>query len=148
MTRTERATSPRAILKDRSESKSGYDKSLRKGGAGPHNWGAMRDEMELEREALEDAEFDSGELENLPSGVNAAVRPAVDGPSENSSKASTLSISEDEIEKAREFRAKGLKGNVDLGSIARTSAGASTSPPRTSALEVSRDAPTSSIPHA
>ena len=56
----------------------------------------MRDEMELEREALEDAEFDSGELENLPSGVNAAVRPAVDGPSENSSKASTSSISEDE----------------------------------------------------
>lgn len=101
----------------RSESKSGYDKSLRKGGAGPHNWGAMRDEMELEREALEDAEFDSGELENLPSGVNAAVRPAVDGPSENSSKASTSSISEDEIEKAREFRAKGLKGNGTLFQI-------------------------------
>ena len=80
---------------------------MRKGGAGTHNWGAMRDEMELEREALEDAELDSGELEELPNRVNAAVRPAVDGASEAATKAPT----QDEFEKAREFRAKGLKGD-------------------------------------
>jgi len=54
MTRTERATFPRALLRDRSESKSGLDKSLRKGGSGHHNWGSVRDESYLEAAALED----------------------------------------------------------------------------------------------
>lgn len=51
MTRTERATSPRAIIKDRSESKSGIDKHTPKNGAGPHNWGSLHDELELEAAA-------------------------------------------------------------------------------------------------
>lgn len=54
MTRTERSLSPRAIIKDRSESKSGMDKALRKGGAGSHNWGNINDEYFLETEALDD----------------------------------------------------------------------------------------------
>ena len=58
----------------RSESKSGYDKSLRKGGAGAHNWGSIRDELELERDALEDEDFDAEELD-VPDQPNAAVRP-------------------------------------------------------------------------
>lgn len=48
MTRTERSLSPRAIIKDRSESKSGMDKALRKGGAGSHNWGNIDQEYYLE----------------------------------------------------------------------------------------------------
>ncbi|KAI5117414.1 hypothetical protein M0805_005474 [Coniferiporia weirii] len=137
MTRTERATSPRAILKDRSESKSGYDKSLRKGGAGPHNWGSMRDELELEREALEDAHLDNEDVSSAPIAANAAVRPQVDGPPSDVPRSP---VSEDDIEKAREFRARGLKGDIDLAAIARTSAGASSSPPKTPSLEVTRDA--------
>lgn len=54
MTRTERATSPRALMKDRSEARNGYDNSLRKGGAGAHNWGSLDDEGRFEREGLDD----------------------------------------------------------------------------------------------
>jgi hypothetical protein len=60
MTRTERAGFPRALGRDRSESKSGLDKSLRKNGAGQHNWGNLADEGYLESAALED---EAGELE-------------------------------------------------------------------------------------
>lgn len=97
----------------RSESKSGHDKSLRKGGAGPHNWGSVRDELDLEREGLEDAELDEGELGNVPGDVNAAVRPAVDGPPEGAD-VTQQTMGGDDLEKAREFRAKGLKGDGAL----------------------------------
>jgi hypothetical protein len=80
---------------------------MRKGGAGPHNWGSVRDEYELEREALEDNDFDTDVLDTADQ-PNAAVRPAVDGPNEDESGAAA---SEDEVAKAREFRAKGLNGN-------------------------------------
>lgn len=56
MTRTERATSPRAIIKDRSESKTGIDKRTPKGGAGTHNWGSLMDERILEDAAAYDQE--------------------------------------------------------------------------------------------
>lgn len=61
MTRTERATSPRAIIKDRSESKTGIDKHTPKNGAGPHNWGSLMDERELEEAATFDEEHDREE---------------------------------------------------------------------------------------
>ena len=56
MTRTERAVSPRALLKDRSEARNGLDTGLRKGGAGAHNWGALNDEARFEREGADDEE--------------------------------------------------------------------------------------------
>jgi len=59
MTRTERSLSPRAIIKDRSESKSGMDKGLRKGGAGSHNWGNINEEYRLEAGALDDEQQES-----------------------------------------------------------------------------------------
>jgi hypothetical protein len=60
MTRTERSASPRAIAKDRSLSRTGFDKSIRKAGAGAHSWGSLADEAELEFAALDDEwlEFD------------------------------------------------------------------------------------------
>lgn len=61
MTRTERATSPRALLKDRSEARNGYDNSLRKGGAGAHNWGSLDDEGRFEREGQDDEADDFDE---------------------------------------------------------------------------------------
>jgi hypothetical protein len=60
MTRTERASFPRALGRDRSESKSGLDKSIRKNGAGQHNWGSLADEGDFESAALED---EAGEFE-------------------------------------------------------------------------------------
>ena len=70
MTRTARASYPSAINKDRSEAKNGMDKHIPKGGAGPHNWGRLEDEYELESAALEDeqAEFEevTGESSHWP----------------------------------------------------------------------------------
>ena len=69
MTRTERASFPRAILKDRAESKSGMDKSTPKQGAGTHNWGSLMDERELEDAADYDEEREleetNGELSHV-----------------------------------------------------------------------------------
>ena len=59
MTRTERSLSPRAIIKDRSESKTGMGKALRKGGAGSHNWGNINEEYYLETDALDDEREES-----------------------------------------------------------------------------------------
>lgn len=61
MTRTERATNPRAVIRDRSESKSGLNKSMPKNGAGTHNWGSYADERELEDAALADEEQELGD---------------------------------------------------------------------------------------
>ena len=132
MTRTERAAFPRAILKDRyvldyfcahfdsffasrSESKSGLDKSLRKSGGGAHNWGSIKDELALEQSALDDELLDSQELSVVTDDVNQAVRPSVEGPvDDNESVKSTGSPTDEEVEKAREFRAHGLKGDGKL----------------------------------
>ena len=48
MTRTERASYPRALMKDRSESRSGLDPNVRKAGGGQHNWGKIQDEYQIE----------------------------------------------------------------------------------------------------
>ena len=65
MTRTARAAYPRAVLRDRSESRSGIDTSIRKDGAGQHNWGSIADEGQLEFDAIADelreAEMDRDE---------------------------------------------------------------------------------------
>ena len=60
MTRTARAAYPRAVLKDRSESRSGLDSSIRKDGAGQHNWGSIADERDLETAAIEDEIREAG----------------------------------------------------------------------------------------
>ncbi|KLO08775.1 hypothetical protein SCHPADRAFT_908368 [Schizopora paradoxa] len=131
MTRTERSTSPRAIMKDRTESKSGYDKSLRKGGAGSHNWGSLEDELKHEYEALEDEGVeDADELD-----VDANAAPV------GIDKTNTV-LSDDDVKKAREFREQGLDGEANLSDIARTSAGATSENPAPS-VEVGRDAATS-----
>ena len=58
MTRTARASYPNALNKDRSEAKNGMDKHIPKKGAGPHNWGRIEDELELESAALDDEQAD------------------------------------------------------------------------------------------
>ena len=68
MTRTSRASHPRAVNKDRSESRSGFGNNVPKSGAGQHNWGSIADERELESQAIEDEEIDrSGALPGVTS---------------------------------------------------------------------------------
>ncbi|KAF9497554.1 hypothetical protein BDN71DRAFT_1444733, partial [Pleurotus eryngii] len=100
MTRTERATNPRAVIRDRSESKSGLNKSMPKNGAGTHNWGSYADERELEDAALADEEQELGD--DLPKAeVATAKKPAavrsLSGPTEK------------ELQQAKEFRKGALK---------------------------------------
>ncbi|KAF8128622.1 hypothetical protein EV363DRAFT_406390 [Boletus edulis] len=115
MTRTERATFPRALVRDRSESKSGLDKSLRKGGNGGHNWGGLLDAsyhgaLEGEEQALATADERRDSLDK------------------NTSERSN-SLTEEEKRLARDFRKTALKGqDIDLSAIARTSAAVSNSP--------------------
>jgi hypothetical protein len=63
MTRTSRSAFPRAVLRDRSESKSGLDKSIRKNGGGGHNWGSLADEQTLEFAAMDDEELELDDSE-------------------------------------------------------------------------------------
>ncbi|KAJ2922905.1 hypothetical protein H1R20_g14165, partial [Candolleomyces eurysporus] len=113
MTRTARAAYPRAVMKDRSESRSGLDSSLRKGGA-------ETDALEDENVELEEAGREQDVVEDTSSKDTRSSPPAT-------------SLSEDELKQARKYR-KGLlnKKDVDLSAIARTSAAASTSPPNPS----------------
>ncbi|KAF9531072.1 hypothetical protein CPB83DRAFT_849275 [Crepidotus variabilis] len=116
MTRTERAAYPRAVNKDRSESRSGLDTSLRKSGAGQHNWGSLADERRIETDAARD---EAEERASSPEADDA--KPSL---------SRTSSISDEELEKARKYRKNALKkGAVDLTQIARTSAAVSGSPP-------------------
>ena len=66
MTRTARAAYPRAVIKDRSESRTGTYDMARKSGAGQHNWGSLADERRLESAALDDALLDEEEGEEAP----------------------------------------------------------------------------------
>lgn len=77
MTRTARAAYPRAVLRDRSESRSGLDTSVRKDGAGQHNWGSIANERQLEYDAIEDEmrEASLEEDEHLKTTTNPAVSP-------------------------------------------------------------------------
>jgi hypothetical protein len=59
MTRTERSAFPRALAKDRSLSRSGLDKSIRKDGGGAHSWGKLTNEAELEFAALDDEQLEA-----------------------------------------------------------------------------------------
>ncbi|KAG8919487.1 hypothetical protein FRC02_001606 [Tulasnella sp. 418] len=140
MARTERAVHPRAIIKDRSESKSGMDKSMRKGGAGAHNWGSAHDQFdveyydEIDAEAPKDAarghhakvvasEHDVEDAEESPKGRRSSVSTTSTGAVSN--------ITDEEREKALAFRTKALKNNdLDLAAIARTSGALSHSPPK------------------
>ncbi|GBE79832.1 hypothetical protein BKA93DRAFT_821526 [Sparassis latifolia] len=132
MTRTARASFPRAILKDRAESKSGMDKRTPKNGAGPHNWGALVDERELEDAADMDEELEHDEFEQT-SPLRSPPAPASPEPVQRR----TLSLSDADLQSAREFRKKALRSEgIDLSAIARTSSAVSSSPTQTFAADI------------
>jgi len=125
MTRTARNAFPRAINRDRSQSKSGMDKSLKKEGAGKGNWGKLG---EIEQDEI--TEYDSeGDL-TVREGSQAVPIQR---------KRSTSVPDEKEIEAARELRKHAFNGEVDLATIARTSVAVSSSPP-THSIPVGSDA--------
>ncbi|KAF8241112.1 hypothetical protein L208DRAFT_1383557 [Tricholoma matsutake] len=129
MTRTARSSFPRAIVKDRSESKTGLDKSLRKNGAGMHNWGSLADEGYLESAALEDEEFDDNEstTDTISSQSDSL---------EDKKPTSNSTLTEEELETARKFRKNALKTiDLDLTTIARTSSAVSTSPKSVASIQ-------------
>lgn len=122
MTRTERAAYPRALVRDRSQSKSGLDNHIRKGGGGRHNWGSIANEGQLETAALDDEALELDEVEATDGDMKVDPRkPALD--------LASSSLSLQEIAQARQVRKNALKGEgVDLSTIARTSSAVSTSP--------------------
>lgn len=96
----------------------------------------MRDELELEQQALDDEYLDAmddpdsapGPALERPSGNFITDVEAKDGPKEVES---VEEVSGEDAEKARKFREDALKkGDVDLVAIARTSAAVSASPPK------------------
>ncbi|KAJ8082123.1 hypothetical protein PM082_007970 [Marasmius tenuissimus] len=125
MTRTERSAFPRAVNRDRSLSKSGLERSLRKDGGGAHNWGRLEDELDHEYGALDDDIREDEEASSSSS--DAADKPVIVSPSS--------SMTEQEVEAAKQFRKHAFKkGEIDLASIARTSNAASTSPPKATVI--------------
>ncbi|KAF9453379.1 hypothetical protein P691DRAFT_792830 [Macrolepiota fuliginosa MF-IS2] len=125
MTRTERAAYPRALNRDRSESRTGLDPNLRKRGAGNHNWGSLADEQRLEAGALDDENMELAEEVEGKVGVEPAER------SRSGSSATSNSLTEEERERARQLRKNAFKkgDQLDLAAIARSSAAVSGSPP-------------------
>ncbi|KAF9653655.1 hypothetical protein BDM02DRAFT_1635491 [Thelephora ganbajun] len=132
MTRTERSISPRAIIKDRSESKSGMDKALRKGGAGGHNWGNINEEYLLEAEALDDQQQEPVANKGVyPATLSTSRHSPASLPEKSVDKPEltrrTSVTSEEDRSAAREVRKRALKDGVDLASIARSSVAVSSS---------------------
>lgn len=127
MTRTARASFPRAIVKDRSESKSGHDKRLRKDGGGPHGWGRLSDESKLEAAALYDEQLEFSAEENasqfegefifnftaydLLNSSHIALGDVGKPVQIQRSVSASSSISEEDLENARKFRKNALKGS-------------------------------------
>ncbi|EIW53245.1 uncharacterized protein TRAVEDRAFT_60776 [Trametes versicolor FP-101664 SS1] len=138
MTRTARAAYPSAVNKDRSEAKNGMDKHIPKGGAGPHNWGRLEDEYELESAALDDEQADFEDTTGQVSVNSDAERP----PTERRGS----SFTPEEIQQGIEIRKKALKSpDVDLGSIARTAPAISTSPSQSTPIVTDADNRTSNV---
>ncbi|KAL0071306.1 hypothetical protein AAF712_001872 [Marasmius tenuissimus] len=99
MTRTERSAFPRAVNRDRSLSKSGLERSLRKDGGGAHNWGRLEDELDHEYDALDDDIREDEEASSSSS--DAADKPVIVSPSS--------SMTEQEVEAAKQFRKHAFK---------------------------------------
>ncbi|KZV67710.1 hypothetical protein PENSPDRAFT_46398 [Peniophora sp. CONT] len=129
MTRTERASSPKAQQHDRSENKGGIDSSIRKGGAGAHNWGSIDDEARYEQEGLEDERLDIQAAAAEGDEISPNVAAGIEDQGTASRSVYTRTVDEGERQKALDTRQSALKKDVDLGEIARTSAAVSGSPP-------------------
>ena len=125
MTRTARASYPRAVIRDRSLSKSGLDGHIQKGGAGRHNWGDLEHEPRSEFDQYDEEEEEMEE--EIPNGdapkpctclmpLDSLIKQANAAPADNEEKnkkpdlsRSTSSMSAEELEAARTIRKNALK---------------------------------------
>jgi len=134
MTRTARASYPRAIAKDRSLSRTGLDRSIHKHGAGQHNWGSILDHTKRYDfdEEENDIPEDSDEFQwtdDTSSSVDTADSTDV-SPGGTRNRAASINVTEDDRTRALQFRKGSFSRNdIDLAAIARTSAAVSSSPP-------------------
>jgi hypothetical protein len=137
MTRTARAAYPRAMIKDRSETRTGLEgnrRSMPKDGAGGHNWGSLADERQNELAALEDASFDEEEAgaarADMPDarqarlGSESPTTSSSPPPPMSRSPSASATMTAQELEEARKLRTHAFKktGEIDLAAIARSSA--------------------------
>jgi hypothetical protein len=103
-------------MRDRSESKSGLDKSLRKGGSGHHNWGSILDENYLEEAAVNDeqqalaAEQDRRDSCAFIAALDCSLAHFLTSVDKHASKRRSNSLTEEEKQSARQFRRTALKG--------------------------------------
>lgn len=143
MTRTERSQFPRALAKDRHDSRTGLNRDphhVPKNGEGAHSWGSDSYEVDHETGAYDDDTPVPIDEVLVRDDGDEATKPI---PVRKMSQ----TISEEERDQARALRAKALKDGqlhlsalyfeailievytgMDLGSIARSSVGVSTSP--------------------
>ncbi|KAJ3732809.1 hypothetical protein DFJ43DRAFT_1153893 [Lentinula guzmanii] len=141
MTRTARAAFPRAIIKDRSQSRSGLGKVMKKEGAGSHNWGKLGEIETVGSELDYDSE---GELTMLRSTGLDSDDALQDVPTRRKR---SLSVPNDkEIEAAKQLRKNALNGTVDLATIARTSVAVSSVPGKDTINSIHSDAGTTGSP--
>jgi Hyaluronan / mRNA binding family len=104
MTRTARAAFPRAVEKDRHESRTGLSASLRKDGGGAHNWGnALQDEQLLEDEAFAD-ELADEETAKVEGEAKVPKAVAVETGRDTNDAVSAKDASEGDLETARKSR--------------------------------------------
>ncbi|KAJ9103934.1 hypothetical protein QFC21_002397 [Naganishia friedmannii] len=163
MTRTERNIYPAALAKDRSVSKSGLDKSLRKNGAGPHNWGSFEEQthpyihhnLDNAKLPLQNQNFrgdeedidldnaDDAQNDQMATSPSTAAAINVDGGGEQAEKGvpnggmqrRMSNMTDEEREKAKAWRHGAMnRDSLDLASIARTSGAFSHSPPNADAI--------------
>jgi len=149
MTRTERSVYPNALIKDRSVARNGRETTLKKSGDGAHNWGnplhdyqhdpevADREDLKVDAEAAGLANVDSAGIPTATlrrASADDAEPKAVDIKGAERK----MSMTDEEREKAREFRHRALKTDqVNLADIARTSGALSHSPTLESSLSTS-----------
>jgi hypothetical protein len=110
MTRTERSSFPRALEKDRHDSRTGLSsdpKHIQKGGAGSHSWGSLDRELDHEIGAFDDEPGIEPDEE-----VEGAIATR---PEQLPPRKSSITITDEEREEARKLRAKALKDGKRLG---------------------------------
>ncbi|KAJ9120135.1 hypothetical protein QFC22_003033 [Naganishia vaughanmartiniae] len=163
MTRTERNIYPAALAKDRHLSKSGLDKSLRKNGAGAHNWGSFEEQAHpYVHHTFDDAKLPppsqpskvgeedvdlgndgAAQDDQLAASPSAAAAINIDGGGEQAEKGvpnggmqrRMSNMTDEEREKAKAWRHGALnRDSLDLASIARTSGAFSQSPPNADSI--------------
>ncbi|KAG8745082.1 hypothetical protein FRC10_008934 [Ceratobasidium sp. 414] len=127
MTRTERAVHPRALAKDRSESRSGLDKSVKKGGLG--GWGTLEDDIVAQQDDYDIHEREKEEARDEVSDNVTSSSGASDArKSPELPRRASITMTDEERQNARDTRAHAFKHEIDLAAIARTSSAVSTSP--------------------